>query len=393
MHVHDESFSAGRQPLPPRGDRPQGDLRRQEMSLEPRVRLAAVNILGDYREAPRVGCLKDNLVDIPRFRTAQFFGTYRGFPQSGPVPEALQAPLLLPARRTGGVPESTRETEPGRLIDYDDPAPRRERGVAGHLAGARARICRSGPEAPAYRRHRGCRSRAGDDANVSQLDDGRAHAAPTWTPRSISSTAAPPWRISGSTAFVGPARRRRRRRRRGDRRRGARRAADLPDGVERLLLRTANSPEPDLYQAPFDEDYAALTLDGAEWLVAATERPPDRDRLPLRAASCADPPTSIASSSAPESRSSRALDLHAVDAGRLRARLPAHSVWPASRPPRASHPATQRRPPDAAHRRLRPDAPRQRARRRARTTARSAAGRSFTTSSARCWPARRSTRS
>jgi arylformamidase len=45
-------------------------------------------------------------------------------------------------------------------------------------------------------------------------------------------------------------------------------AAMIPDDTERLLLRTANSARPDLYQTPFDEDYAALTLDGAEWLAA-----------------------------------------------------------------------------------------------------------------------------
>lgn len=45
-------------------------------------------------------------------------------------------------------------------------------------------------------------------------------------------------------------------------------ALELPIGVERLLLRTANSVRHDLYRTPFDDDYAALTLDGAEWLVA-----------------------------------------------------------------------------------------------------------------------------
>jgi arylformamidase len=45
-------------------------------------------------------------------------------------------------------------------------------------------------------------------------------------------------------------------------------AAMIPNDTERLLLRTANSSRPDLYQTPFDEDYAALTLDGAEWLAA-----------------------------------------------------------------------------------------------------------------------------
>jgi len=44
--------------------------------------------------------------------------------------------------------------------------------------------------------------------------------------------------------------------------------ASIPDDAERLLLRTANSALPDLYQTPFDQDYAALTLDGAEWLAA-----------------------------------------------------------------------------------------------------------------------------
>jgi arylformamidase len=47
-------------------------------------------------------------------------------------------------------------------------------------------------------------------------------------------------------------------------------AAVMPDETERLLLRTANSSQPDMYERPFDEDYAALTLDGAEWL--ATKR-------------------------------------------------------------------------------------------------------------------------
>jgi arylformamidase len=45
-------------------------------------------------------------------------------------------------------------------------------------------------------------------------------------------------------------------------------AAAIPDDTERLLLRTANSSRPDLYQTPFDAGYAALTLDGAEWLAA-----------------------------------------------------------------------------------------------------------------------------
>jgi arylformamidase len=41
--------------------------------------------------------------------------------------------------------------------------------------------------------------------------------------------------------------------------------ASIPRDAERLLLRTTNSSQP--IRAQFREDYAALTLDGAQWLV------------------------------------------------------------------------------------------------------------------------------
>lgn len=43
-------------------------------------------------------------------------------------------------------------------------------------------------------------------------------------------------------------------------------AAAIPAGAERVLLRTSNSSRPSMYRTAFDESYAALTLDGAEWL-------------------------------------------------------------------------------------------------------------------------------
>jgi arylformamidase len=49
-------------------------------------------------------------------------------------------------------------------------------------------------------------------------------------------------------------------------------AAGVPNGAERVLLRTANSLEPTMYRTPFDQDYAALTLGGAEWLAAKSVR-------------------------------------------------------------------------------------------------------------------------
>jgi arylformamidase len=46
-------------------------------------------------------------------------------------------------------------------------------------------------------------------------------------------------------------------------------AAAIPRGTRRLLLRTVNSAQPT--QRPFREDYAALTLDGAQWLVESCD--------------------------------------------------------------------------------------------------------------------------
>ena len=44
-------------------------------------------------------------------------------------------------------------------------------------------------------------------------------------------------------------------------------AAGIPDDTKRLLLRTDNSFDPARRKAPFDADYAALSLDGASWVV------------------------------------------------------------------------------------------------------------------------------
>jgi arylformamidase len=43
-------------------------------------------------------------------------------------------------------------------------------------------------------------------------------------------------------------------------------AAGIPDGTQRLLLRTHNSDELLLQADDFTEDFAALTLDGARWV-------------------------------------------------------------------------------------------------------------------------------
>jgi hypothetical protein len=62
----------------------------QQMGVAEAVRLAAINIVADARAAAAEQVLPRHLLDIVRFRAAQFYGTQRGFSQAGPVPDALR---------------------------------------------------------------------------------------------------------------------------------------------------------------------------------------------------------------------------------------------------------------------------------------------------------------
>ena len=77
-------------------------------------------------------------------------------------------------------------------------------------------------------------------------------------------------------------------------------AAEIPDGTERLLLRTRNSSDDAYLHGPFREDFAALTAEGARWVVERGlalvgidylsiqrfDDPPDTHRILLGAGVC-----------------------------------------------------------------------------------------------------------
>jgi hypothetical protein len=97
----------------------------QSMGLSGALRLLLANIFSDYVSAYRDGALsREEAVDISRFRVAQFYGTYRGFAQQGPVTSALKRRFYYPDRL-----RSTPKTRPdsagdatGRPIDYEQPS-------------------------------------------------------------------------------------------------------------------------------------------------------------------------------------------------------------------------------------------------------------------------------
>jgi glycosyltransferase involved in cell wall biosynthesis len=123
VHVHDESFRQivnryRREAIAHKLIHPD-----QRVGLATAVRLTAANIAGDLRSAHRQGVLRDHVLDIPQFRIGQFYGTYRGFRQEGPVTEMLKRRFYYPPEAEH--PSPNVDGAGGRRIDYEEPLPPR----------------------------------------------------------------------------------------------------------------------------------------------------------------------------------------------------------------------------------------------------------------------------
>jgi glycosyltransferase involved in cell wall biosynthesis len=116
VHVHTESFTQ----IVTRYRREAIAYRRvfdeQRLGRLEALRLAGANVLSDYYQAARDRVLIENALSIPRFRCAQFWGTYQGFAQQGPVSSALKRRFYYPRDLEPGMPP---EGPAGKLIDYD----------------------------------------------------------------------------------------------------------------------------------------------------------------------------------------------------------------------------------------------------------------------------------
>lgn len=71
------------------------------------VRLFMANMVSDYAQASRDGVLRRELTAIPSFRFMQFWGTYRGYAQRGPVTSQLRQTFYYPQARTPASLSST----------------------------------------------------------------------------------------------------------------------------------------------------------------------------------------------------------------------------------------------------------------------------------------------
>jgi rhamnosyltransferase len=121
VHVHDESFRQVFNRYRREAIAHKDIYNDQEMGMATAARLATINIVGDYREALRTHQFQENILDIPRFRAAQFLGTYRGFAQSGPVTDVLKRRFYYPSSE-GTMSADRDASEVGRPIDYDEPS-------------------------------------------------------------------------------------------------------------------------------------------------------------------------------------------------------------------------------------------------------------------------------
>jgi rhamnosyltransferase len=87
------------------------------------LRLFLQNVLSDLNQAWREGVLRGELVGILSFRLMQFWGTYRGFAQRGPVRTELKRTFYYPLRKS---PEKlTVQPSPTDrlLVDYQSSEP------------------------------------------------------------------------------------------------------------------------------------------------------------------------------------------------------------------------------------------------------------------------------
>ncbi|MEO5741457.1 MAG: glycosyltransferase [Vicinamibacterales bacterium] len=93
-----------------------------KMSALEAFRLGAANTVSDWIHAGRDGQLIRNLTAIPRFRAAQFWGTYHGFRQRGETSVALRRHFYYPH----GLQGSTAERDPSdsKPIEYGETEPR-----------------------------------------------------------------------------------------------------------------------------------------------------------------------------------------------------------------------------------------------------------------------------
>jgi rhamnosyltransferase len=119
-HVHDEGFEQTVNRYRREAIAHKAIYSEQRMGPGAAIHRATSNILGDLLAARRAGVLTvPTALDVTRFRLAQFYGTYRGFAQQGPVTDLLARRFYYAKSSSEGT-ASVPEDALGHRIDYDE---------------------------------------------------------------------------------------------------------------------------------------------------------------------------------------------------------------------------------------------------------------------------------
>jgi glycosyltransferase involved in cell wall biosynthesis len=98
----------------------------QSFSFLDFVWLSLHNIASDYQAALNQAEFSENILEIPRFRLLQFWGTYRGFAKQGPLSDSLRRRFFYPKRESyPSESETSRQqtkpqTDTDMKIEYPD---------------------------------------------------------------------------------------------------------------------------------------------------------------------------------------------------------------------------------------------------------------------------------
>lgn len=89
---------------------------KEKFDLSNFLRLSLVNTVSDYYHALMDGVFLKNILDIPRFRILQFWGTYKGYKQKGGISSSLRNRFYYPNKLKK---QKSLEADQDIIIEYD----------------------------------------------------------------------------------------------------------------------------------------------------------------------------------------------------------------------------------------------------------------------------------
>lgn len=115
VHVHEESWGVTRNRYRREAVAYRQIMKEVKFGGLEATRLAMANIASDYWHAARAKKLRRNLVEIPKFRTAQFIGAVEGFAMADDVDQGVLRRFYYPTEYSS----DRREIETGTPIEYE----------------------------------------------------------------------------------------------------------------------------------------------------------------------------------------------------------------------------------------------------------------------------------